>query len=182
MERLSVDPGDPPDEVLFKDGTEVPADLVVMAVGIRPNIELAKRSGIVCDKGVLVNDTMMAHPMHLHGFDFRVLNQHGDHAPMKNIIDIMPMETDTIEFMANEEGDWFFHCHILYHMMAGMNRVLAVGHYDNPNLPDKEKAYKMLQRESDMPHLMAQNDFATNGIEVPYDRIMAGARAMSGSK
>ena len=44
--------------VRFKDGTELPADLVVMAVGIRPNVELAKRSGIVCDKGVLVNDTM----------------------------------------------------------------------------------------------------------------------------
>jgi FtsP/CotA-like multicopper oxidase with cupredoxin domain len=36
----------------------------------------------------------------------------------------MPMETDTIEFLANEEGDWFFHCHILYHMMSGMNRFL----------------------------------------------------------
>ena len=44
--------------VRFGDGTEIPADLVVMAVGIRPNIELAKASGIVCDRGVLVNDTM----------------------------------------------------------------------------------------------------------------------------
>jgi FtsP/CotA-like multicopper oxidase with cupredoxin domain len=69
---------------------------------------------------------MMRHPMHLHGFDFRVLNGKGENAPMKNIIDIMPMETDTIEFAANEEGDWFFHCHILYHMMSGMNRVFAV--------------------------------------------------------
>jgi CopA family copper-resistance protein len=113
----------------------------------------------------LFNNSMMRHPMHLHGFDFRLLNGQGDYAPVKNIIDIMPMETDTIEFMANEEGDWFFHCHILYHMMSGMNRVLAVGDYDNPNLLDKEKAYTMLQRESDMPHLMAQSDFATNGID-----------------
>jgi CopA family copper-resistance protein len=111
----------------------------------------------------IFNNSMMRHPMHLHGFDFRLLNGQGAHAPMKNIIDIMPMETDTIEFIANTEGDWFFHCHILYHMMAGMNRVLAVGDYVNPNLPDKEKAYNMLQAESDMPHLMAQNDFATNG-------------------
>jgi nitrite reductase (NADH) large subunit len=44
--------------VRFKDGAEVPADLVVMAVGIRPNIELAKSSGVVCDRGVLVDDTM----------------------------------------------------------------------------------------------------------------------------
>lgn len=111
----------------------------------------------------IFNNSMMRHPMHLHGFDFRLLNGQGDYAPMKNIIDIMPMETDTIEFAANTEGDWFFHCHILYHMMAGMNRVLAVGDYDNPNLPDKEKAYDMLQAESNMPHLTAQNDFATNG-------------------
>ncbi|WP_276088188.1 multicopper oxidase domain-containing protein [Pedobacter sp. JY14-1] len=111
----------------------------------------------------LHNNSMMRHPMHLHGFDFRLLNQHGDNSPLKNIIDIMPMETDTIEFLANEEGDWFFHCHILYHMMSGMNRVMAVGDYDNPELPDKAKAYKKLQQESDMVHLSAQNDFASNG-------------------
>jgi FtsP/CotA-like multicopper oxidase with cupredoxin domain len=34
---------------------------------------------------------------------------------IKNVLDIMPMETDTIEFNANADGDWFFHCHILYH-------------------------------------------------------------------
>jgi len=111
----------------------------------------------------IYNNSMMRHPIHLHGFDFRLLNAKGAHAPLKNVVDIMPMETDTIEFLANEEGDWFFHCHILYHMMAGMNRVFAVGDYQNPLLPDKKMAYKMLQRESDMPHFMIQNDFATNG-------------------
>lgn len=44
--------------VRFKDGSEIPADLVVMAVGIRPNIELAKSAGIRCDRGILVNDTL----------------------------------------------------------------------------------------------------------------------------
>ena len=111
----------------------------------------------------IYNNSMMRHPIHLHGFDFRVINGYGENAPLKNVIDIMPMETDTIEFRANVEGDWFFHCHILYHMMAGMNRVFAVDDYKNPLLPNKEKAYKMLQRESNMPHFMAQNDFATNG-------------------
>jgi hypothetical protein len=112
---------------------------------------------------ILFNNSMMRHPMHLHGFDFRVLNGRGDHAPLKNVLDIMPMETDTIEFFANREGDWFFHCHILYHMMAGMNRVLAVGDYHNPNLHNKTMGYKMLQHESNMPHFMIQNDFAFNG-------------------
>ena len=111
----------------------------------------------------IVNNSMMRHPMHLHGFDFRVLNSHGVQSPLKNVIDIMPMEKDTIEFAANTEGDWFFHCHILYHMMAGMNRVFEVGDYHNPELPDKEYAYKKLQRESNELHLMAENDFATNG-------------------
>ena len=111
----------------------------------------------------IYNNSMMRHPIHLHGFDFRVINGKGEKSPLKNVIDIMPMETDTIEFLANEEGDWFFHCHILYHMMAGMNRVFEVGDYNNPLLPNKKKAYRALQRESNMPHFMIQNDFASNG-------------------
>jgi hypothetical protein len=132
------------------------------------NKVLAETDKIPVKKGevlkiILYNNSMMRHPMHLHGFDFRVLNGQGDHAPLKNVLDIMPMETDTIAFLANTEGDWFFHCHILYHMMAGMDRVFAVGDYQNPMLPDRQGAYKMLQRESNMLHFMAQNDFATNG-------------------
>jgi FtsP/CotA-like multicopper oxidase with cupredoxin domain len=77
---------------------------------------------------ILYNGTMMRHPMHLHGHFFRVLNGQGDYAPLKNVVDIMPMETDTLEFAATESGDWFFHCHILYHMMSGMGRIF---HYDD---------------------------------------------------
>jgi len=47
--------------VRFKDGKEVPADLVVMAVGIRPNVELAKQAGLYCDRGIVVNDTMQTY-------------------------------------------------------------------------------------------------------------------------
>jgi FtsP/CotA-like multicopper oxidase with cupredoxin domain len=115
-------------------------------------------------KIVLYNNSMMRHPMHLHGHDFRVLNGQGDFAPLKNVLDIMPMETDTIEFNANLEGDWFFHCHILYHMMSGMNRVFSYENQaPNPYLPDKKWAYKKLQKESNAFHTMAENDFATNG-------------------
>ena len=113
---------------------------------------------------VLYNGSMMRHPMHLHGHDFRVLNGQGDYAPLKNVLDTMPMETDTIEFNANVEGDWFFHCHILYHMMAGMNRVFSYENQaPNPYLPNKKWAYKKLQAESNKLHFMAENDFATNG-------------------
>src|SRR3546814_897168 len=79
-------------------------------------------------------------------------------------MDIMPMETDTLEFRASESGDWFFHCHILYHMMSGMGRVFSYENSPaNPEIPDPDKAYKMLKMDDRMFHLMAENDFATNG-------------------
>ncbi|GIZ10349.1 multicopper oxidase domain-containing protein [Flavobacterium sp. UMI-01] len=133
------------------------------------NVVLSESDKILIKKGenvriTLYNNSMMRHPMHLHGHDFRVLNGQGDYAPLKNVLDIMPMETDVIEFAANADGDWFFHCHILYHMMAGMNRVFSYENSaPNPLLPNKEKAYKKLQAESNQLHFMAENDFATNG-------------------
>ena len=133
------------------------------------NKVLSETDKILIKKGevlriTLYNNSMMRHPMHLHGHDFRVLNGKGDYAPLKNVLDIMPMETDVIEFEANLEGDWFFHCHILYHMMAGMNRVFSYeDQKPNPFLLNKEKAYKKLQVESNQFHFMAENDFATNG-------------------
>jgi len=54
---------------------------------------------------VITNNSMMRHPMHLHGHDFRVINSQGEYAPLKNVLDIMPMETDTIEFAANQSGN-----------------------------------------------------------------------------
>ena len=133
------------------------------------NKVLSETDKILIKKGEIVritlyNNSMMRHPMHLHGHDFRVLNGQGDYAPLKNVLDIMPMETDVIEFEANTDGDWFFHCHILYHMMAGMNRVFSYENSaENPLLPNKEAAYKKLQAESNSLHFMAENDFATNG-------------------
>ena len=113
---------------------------------------------------VLYNGSMMRHPMHLHGHDFRILNEHGEYSPLKNVIDIMPMETDTIEFQANADGDWFFHCHILYHMMAGMGRVFTYENSaPNPLIHDPKMAYKMLKMDDRMFHFMAENDFASNG-------------------
>ncbi|MFC7772588.1 multicopper oxidase family protein [Flavobacterium sp. GCM10027622] len=112
----------------------------------------------------LYNGSMMRHPMHLHGHDFRLINGQGDFAPLKNVLDIMPMETDTIEFLANAEGDWFFHCHILYHMMSGMGRIFSYENQKpNPELPNPKKAYRKLKADDREFHFMAENDFATNG-------------------
>jgi len=113
---------------------------------------------------IIYNGSMMRHPMHLHGHDFRVLNGQGENAPLKNIIDIMPMETDTLEFNANMEGDWFFHCHILYHMMSGMGRIFRYENQaPNPLIPNPKLAQRKLFGEDRKFHAMAENDFASNG-------------------
>lgn len=75
----------------------------------------------------LVNDTMMHHPIHLHGFFFRLVNGQGERSPLKHTVDVPPMGRQVIEFLANERGDWMFHCHLLYHMASGMGRVVSVG-------------------------------------------------------
>ncbi len=117
---------------------------------------------------IMYNNTMMRHPMHLHGHDFRLLNGQGDYSIMKNIIDIMPMERDTIEFAANEPGgNWFFHCHILYHMMSGMGRVFS---YDNPlvdktDLTSAKVAKRGLNSDDRMFHSMARIGLESNGTD-----------------
>jgi hypothetical protein len=80
---------------------------------------------------ILVNKTMMHHPMHLHGHFFRVVNKHGDYSPLKHTFDVPPLGQRFIEFYANEEKDWFFHCHVLYHLKAGMARIV---HYEKSDL------------------------------------------------
>ena len=113
---------------------------------------------------VLHNGSMMRHPMHLHGHDFRLLNGQGNNAPLKNIVDIMPMETDTLEFNANVDGDWFFHCHILYHMMSGMGRVFSYENQaPNPLITNPKYAFRKLKSDDRKFHFMGENDIATNG-------------------
>ncbi|WP_430897778.1 MULTISPECIES: multicopper oxidase domain-containing protein [unclassified Paraflavitalea] len=97
---------------------------------------------------VLTNNTMMRHPLHLHGHFFRFINAQGEYSPMKHTFDIKPMETVTIEFEANEQQDWFFHCHILYHMMAGMARIVS---YDGSEQNEFAKTgYRKLKKEDNM--------------------------------
>jgi FtsP/CotA-like multicopper oxidase with cupredoxin domain len=116
---------------------------------------------------IIVNNSMMRHPMHLHGHFFRVLNGQGDFAPLKNVLDIMPMETDTIEFNAFEGyGDWYFHCHILYHMMAGMGRIFTYENTPpNPQIEDPEKAIKMVYADDRRFYLGAEISVESNGSD-----------------
>lgn len=116
---------------------------------------------------ILYNNSMMRHPMHLHGHDFRVINGQGEYAPMKNVLDIMPMERDTIEFAASEAGgDWFFHCHILYHMMSGMGRVFSYENSaPNPDLPNPKLAQRRLFWDDRMPHSMGRIGIESSGSD-----------------
>jgi len=73
----------------------------------------------------LINDTMMAHPIHLHGHFFELVTGHGDHAPRKHTVNVAPGGKVSWDVTA-EPGDWAFHCHLLYHMHAGMMQTVQV--------------------------------------------------------
>lgn len=81
-------------------------------------IEPGKRYRIV-----FTNNSMMRHPMHIHGHWFILRNGHGTHDPLLHTIAVPPGATAVADFDTDASGQWFFHCHHLYHMMAGMARV-----------------------------------------------------------
>lgn len=75
---------------------------------------------------VLVNDTMMAHPIHLHGLWSELENGHGDRRPYKHTINVKPGERLSYLVSADTPGRWAYHCHLLYHMESGMFREVVV--------------------------------------------------------
>jgi FtsP/CotA-like multicopper oxidase with cupredoxin domain len=75
---------------------------------------------------VLVNDSMMAHPIHLHGHFFEVVNGHDGRHPRKHTVNVAPSGRVAFDLTADEPGDWAFHCHLLMHMHAGMFNVVTV--------------------------------------------------------
>ena len=107
---------------------------------------------------IMINRTMMHHPMHLHGHFFRVINGQGNYAPLKHTVDVAPMSTTVIEFDADEIGDWFFHCHLLYHMKSGMARVV---HYEDFDL-DPELAAIRPKLYKDTWYFWGQADALSN--------------------
>jgi FtsP/CotA-like multicopper oxidase with cupredoxin domain len=74
-----------------------------------------------------INETMMAHPMHLHGMFVQLENgQPLSKLPNKHTIIIAPGDRYSVLLTANEAGEWALHCHLLYHMMAGMMNKIVV--------------------------------------------------------
>jgi hypothetical protein len=115
----------------------------------------------------LINDSMMHHPIHLHGHFFRVINGQGDRAPLKHTIDVPPMGKRVVEFEANEEKDWMLHCHVLYHMMAGMTRIVSYeeqGHGHHPDLSGEHHGMNWWAEGS------LQSHFADGWLTVADDR------------
>jgi FtsP/CotA-like multicopper oxidase with cupredoxin domain len=74
-----------------------------------------------------VNDTMMPHPLHLHGMFFDLVTGEHSHKPRKHTLVLKPGERAAVDLTADAPGPWAFHCHLLYHMHAGMMRVFEVG-------------------------------------------------------
>lgn len=74
----------------------------------------------------LVNDTMMTHPIHLHGMFFDLVVDESDHKPRKHTVNVKPGDKFSFDVTADAVGDWAFHCHLLFHMHAGMMQVVSV--------------------------------------------------------
>jgi len=77
----------------------------------------------------MVNDTSWHHPIHLHGHVFRLLTQNGKPAAHRPLLDTVLLGPDSraeIAFVADNPGDWMFHCHILEHQAAGLMALIRV--------------------------------------------------------
>ena len=118
---------------------------------------------------LMKNDTMMHHPLHLHGHFFRVVNQHGERSPLKHTVNVPPMGSVVIEFDANEEEDWLFHCHNQFHMKTGMNRVLS---YEQTSLftPEIDRLIRPSRRWFDINNFHAMNSFVDYEFSVFDER------------
>ena len=117
-------------------------------------VPLSEQDKIKINQGEAVritlnNMTMMHHPMHLHGHFFRVLNENGEYSPLKHTVNVAPMQKVVIEFAADETGDWFFHCHVLYHLNSGMARVFS---YDTPR-DERLKGYPLTNLTNEANHM-----------------------------
>ena len=75
---------------------------------------------------VLINNTMMEHPIHLHGFLFSIENGQEGRFPLKHTVNVKPGERMSFVFTADTPAHWAFHCHLLYHMEMGMFRTILV--------------------------------------------------------
>ncbi len=128
------------------------------------------------------NETMMHHPMHLHGHFFRVVNGGAngreDRSPLKHTVDVPPHGERIIEFYANEPGQWMLHCHNLYHMKTGMARVIrykdfqltpSMRKYDQHDPHLHEHIYNHTRLEGGTNHARAEARLIRTWDEIGLD-------------
>ena len=144
-------------------------------------VPLAEADKIKIEKGQVVrftlnNLTMMHHPMHLHGHFFRVINANGAYSPLKHTVNVPPMQKMVIEFDANESNEWFFHCHVLYHMMGGMARIVSYDSIRDPRM--KPYPLKKLVNEGNHYYNWGMLDVASHLTEL--NLVAANTRNMFG--
>ena len=108
----------------------------------------------------LVNNTMMPHPIHLHGMFFDLVNGRGEHMPRKHTVIVKPAERVSVDVTAEHVGDWAFHCHLLYHMHAGMMQVVSV----MPTGRDWKTAAVPMDDHSSMNHSKMDHSTMDHGM------------------
>jgi CopA family copper-resistance protein len=100
----------------------------------------------------LVNDTMMTHPIHLHGMFFDLVVDESDHKPRKHTVNVKPGDKLSFDVSAEHVGDWAFHCHLLFHMHAGMMQVVSLLPRDNDAGAPPKPAEPMKMDHKKMDH------------------------------
>lgn len=110
----------------INDLPEYKADLILLEPGKRYRL-------------VFVNESMMHHPMHIHGHFFILRNGHGAYDPLLHTIDVPPGATAVADIDATESGQWFFHCHHMFHMMSGMSRIFRYTNFPKNIGPERDK-------------------------------------------
>ncbi|AWL20368.1 copper resistance system multicopper oxidase [Acinetobacter nosocomialis] len=100
-----------------------------------------------------VNDSMMAHPMHLHGMFMQLENgQQAENLPNKHTVIVPPGKTVTALLTADALGEWAIHCHLLYHMSAGMMNKLIVAQVNDSQQPAQSQPPVQSENEKGASH------------------------------
>jgi CopA family copper-resistance protein len=76
----------------------------------------------------LINDTMMPHPIHIHGHFFHLVNGNPGEQPLKHTVNVLPGGKIALDMTADALGDWAMHCHMMFHMHLGMFRIIKTRH------------------------------------------------------
>ena len=124
----------------------------------------------------LVNDTMMTHPIHLHGMFFDLVVDESDHKPRKHTVNVKPGDKLSFDVTADHVGDWAFHCHLLFHMHAGMMQVVSVRPRMAMNGHDDHKAMDHERMELGADDHQSMNHEATRHEDIDHSKMDHGGK------